>query len=90
MITGPLFCGSPHPTLPGVVCTIDPFHVGEHFRRGVVWPSTPTEPSIKRQPRVKPDTIPEMLLADRSCYFCGAQASALINDDIPTCGGHGR
>lgn len=88
----PMFCGESHPEFAEWICTLDPFHTGKHTHgpRTVSWPKTPTEPAIKRAARVDPDTIPEMQLEDRSCYFCGEAAGMLVNGDVPTCGRHSR
>lgn len=47
-------------------------------------------------PDIDPTTLPMVRVATpvvnapRACYFCGKPADDFVNDDIPTCGGHGR
>lgn len=88
----PLFCGDESPADRGLVCTLDAYHRGGHLNQPTLksWPNLDACPPTERPARVIPDTIPEMQLADRSCYFCGEAAGMIVNEDIPTCGRHAK
>jgi len=85
-----LFCGDEHPTMPGVICQIDPFHVGDHFcgTRGVHWAKVATQPAIKAAKPVERAPYPPLINGILPCYYCGKPADDIINEDVPVCRRH--